>query len=138
MIDCLFCNIEEQKIIASNDLAVAVPDGFPVTEGHTLIIPRRHEPDFLQMTSEELIAVWELAVELAARLRKDDPRITGFNMGANQGESAGQTVQHVHWHLIPRRDGDREDPTGGVRWIFPEKANYRKNMCDVKRVTWNV
>ena len=126
MSECLFCNIDDDRIITSNDLAVAIPDGFPVTEGHTLIIPRRHEPDFLQMTSKELIAVWELAVELAARLRKDDPRITGFNMGANQGESAGQTVQHVHWHLIPRRDGDRKDPTGGVRWIFPEKANYRK------------
>ena len=80
-----FCNIEEQKILSENDLAKAIPDGFPVTEGHTLIIARRHEPDFLGLTSEELVALWELAVEVAYRLLEGDPRITGFNMGPTQG-----------------------------------------------------
>ena len=126
MNECLFCNIDDDRIITSNDLAVAIPDGFPVTEGHTLVITKRHEPDFLRLTPEELSAVWELVVEIASRLRKSDPFITGFNIGANSGKSAGQTVPHAHWHLIPRRDGDRENPTGGVRWIFPEKADYRK------------
>ena len=123
---CPFCDIDEGRIIDFNDLAVAIPDGFPLTEGHTLIIPRRHERDFLSLTDEEMTAVWRLAVHLSERLQEGDPLITGFNMGVNQGKSAGQSIGHVHWHLIPRRDGDREEPFGGVRWIFPEKADYRK------------
>ena len=130
MSKCPFCRIDESRVIDSNELAVAIFDGFPVTEGHVLIIPRRHERDFLLLTPEEVMAVWELAVSVADRLGAGDPLITGFNMGANSGASAGQTVPHAHWHLIPRRDGDRENPTGGVRWIFPEKANYRKKSTN--------
>jgi diadenosine tetraphosphate (Ap4A) HIT family hydrolase len=106
-----------------SEFAVAFPDGFPVTEGHTLVIPKRHVASLFELSDEEQAAVWKLVaqvrVSLVAELRPD-----GFNIGLNDGPAAGQTVMHAHVHIIPRRRGDVVDPRGGVRWIIPGKAQY--------------
>ena len=121
---CLFCSIDQSRIIASNDLAYAISDGFPVTEGHSLIIPRRHVPDYFGLTREELLACDELLRLVKSDLQKHDPSISGFNIGMNAGEAAGQTIFHCHTHLIPRRSGDVDEPRGGVRHLIPGKGAY--------------
>lgn len=122
---CIFCAWAEKELAGENALAAAFADGFPVAEGHTLIVPKRHAATFLDLTEEEMAAVFRLAKEIAGKLQKEDPGISGFNFGANAGRSAGQTVFHCHFHLIPRRDGDHPHPRGGVRAVIPGKADYR-------------
>ena len=122
--DCPFCEIPQDRVIATNDLAVAIRDGFPVTEGHTLIIPRRHLADYFDLEHAERDAIEALARSCRAELMETDASIDGFNIGANAGASAGQTIFHVHVHLIPRRTGDVEKPRGGVRGVIPDKQNY--------------
>lgn len=100
-------------------------DGYPVTSGHTLIIPIRCIEDFSQLTNTELSDAWALVRRRKAQLVREDPSISGFNLGINFGNSAGQTISHCHIHLIPRRRGDTDDPTGGVRGVIPAKANYQ-------------
>jgi diadenosine tetraphosphate (Ap4A) HIT family hydrolase len=121
---CLFCTIDQSRITASNDLAYAIRDGFPVTEGHSLVIPRRHAPDFFGLTADELTACNALLHELRNDVTSSDSTIEGFNIGMNAGAVAGQTVFHCHIHLIPRRKGDVENPRGGVRHIIPGKGFY--------------
>ena len=121
---CVMCeHASGDELVASNALAAAFADGFPLTPGHTLIVPRRHEPDFLALSPAEQAAIWALVPEvrrhLEARLRPD-----GYNIGVNVGEAAGQTVGHAHLHVIPRYRGDVPDPRGGIRWIIPDKARY--------------
>jgi diadenosine tetraphosphate (Ap4A) HIT family hydrolase len=122
--NCLFCHTENERIIAENDLAYAVRDGFPVTELHTLIIPKRHVEDYFSLTQEELLACDELMRLLKDEIMNSDSSVDGFNIGMNSGESAGQTIFHCHIHLIPRRTGDVENPRGGVRHLIPGKGNY--------------
>jgi diadenosine tetraphosphate (Ap4A) HIT family hydrolase len=106
-----------------NDLAVAFRDGFPVSPGHTLVIPRRHVASFFDTTEAERAAL--LALLDAAKAGIDEEfHPDAYNVGINDGPAAGQTVPHVHLHLIPRFSGDKEDPRGGVRWIIPDKARY--------------
>lgn len=107
-----------------NNLAVAFEDKFPVTEGHTLIIPKRHYDDFFLSTREERGAMYELIESRKIELLEKDSLIDGFNVGVNIGLSAGQTVFHVHLHLIPRRTGDIPEPKGGVRGVIPDKMKY--------------
>ncbi|MEO1955273.1 MAG: HIT family protein [Gammaproteobacteria bacterium] len=121
---CLFCNISNERIISENELAYAVRDGFPVTELHTLIIPKRHVKDYFGLTKEELLACDELIKSLKGDISATDSSVSGFNIGMNAGESAGQTVFHCHIHLIPRRSGDVANPRGGVRHLIPGKGNY--------------
>jgi len=121
---CLFCNIEGERVIADNNLAYAVRDGFPVTELHTLIIPKRHVEDYFSLTQEELLACDNLIRYLKDEIMNSDSSVDGFNIGMNAGESAGQTIFHCHIHLIPRRSGDVENPRGGVRHLIPGKGNY--------------
>jgi diadenosine tetraphosphate (Ap4A) HIT family hydrolase len=107
----------------ANDKAKAIYDGFPVSPGHTLIVPNRHLPTFFEATREEQTAMLELLAEMRQRILAEyNP--DGFNIGINDGTAAGQTVMHLHIHLIPRYNGDMPDPRGGVRWIFPDKAAY--------------
>jgi diadenosine tetraphosphate (Ap4A) HIT family hydrolase len=108
-------------LLAENALAVAFKDAFPVSPGHALIVPRRHVEGLFDLTAEEQAALWRLLPEVKARL---DSRHApaGYNVGVNVGEAAGQTVPHVHVHLIPRYAGDVEDPRGGVRWVVPPRA----------------
>lgn len=111
------------RLIASNALAAAFDDGFPLTPGHTLIVPRRHESDFLALSGAEQAAIWALVPEVCRRIEAQ-ANPDGFNIGVNIGEAAGQTVGHAHLHIIPRYRGDVDDPRGGVRWIIPSKAKY--------------
>jgi len=123
--DCPFCNADQSKLLLANEHATAFLDGFPVTPGHTLIVPRRHISSLFEATREEQAAFLDLLAETRGLLlagRNPD----GFNIGINDGVAAGQTVMHLHIHLIPRYAGDTEDPRGGVRWIMPVNAPYWK------------
>lgn len=122
---CPFCAAEIPGVILANDHAVAVYDGFPVTPGHSLIIPRRHMASFFEASREERTALLDLLEEMRTLLQMEH-NPDGFNIGINDGAAAGQTVMHLHIHLIPRYAGDTDDPRGGVRWIMPEKAPYWK------------
>ena len=118
---CLFCTARD--VTRDNALAYATRDTYPVSPGHTLIIPRRHCADFFELTPEELAACMELLVAeqraLAAAGKPD-----GYNVGVNVGLAGGQSIHHVHLHLIPRYNGDHPRPQGGVRQILPSKADY--------------
>lgn len=121
--DCPFCRPDPARVVASTDSALAIRDGFPLSEGHTLVVPRRHVASLFELNPDERAAVWELAAEVRADVdRKLAP--DGFNVGLNDGEAAGQTVMHAHVHVIPRHRGDVDDPRGGVRWVLPRKAAY--------------
>ena len=122
--DCLFCNIESERVIASNEFAFAIKDGFPVTASHTLVIPKRHAETYFDLTADELLACDELLRSLAAEIKRLDPTVEGFNVGMNAGAVAGQTIFHCHIHLIPRRSGDVDNPRGGVRHLIPGKGYY--------------
>ena len=119
-INCVFC----QKECGDDDLAFVIEDGYPVTKGHSLIIPRRHISDYFELHGAEKNAINRLLQQRRLELIKSDPSITGFNIGINAGHSAGQTVAHAHVHLIPRRDDDMDDPRGGVRGVIPDKRIY--------------
>ena len=121
---CLFCEIPEERIIAENELAYVIRDGYPVTELHTLIIPKRHVASYFELGQAEINAINQLIIDAKAEIEKADDTVTGFNIGINNGESAGQTIFHCHIHLIPRRDGDIEDPRGGIRHVIPGKGFY--------------
>jgi diadenosine tetraphosphate (Ap4A) HIT family hydrolase len=105
-------------------LAYAISDGFPVTEGHSLIIPKRHVATYFDLSRPELNACDDLLRQLKRRFQSTDESVSGFNIGMNAGASAGQTIFHCHIHLIPRRDGDVENPRGGVRHLIPGKGHY--------------
>jgi diadenosine tetraphosphate (Ap4A) HIT family hydrolase len=121
---CLFCNVGEERLIAENDLAFAIRDGFPVTELHSLVIPRRHVSDYFELTEEELLACNELLRTVKEEILARDESVKGFNVGANSGLVAGQSVFHCHIHLIPRREGDVPNPKGGIRHVIPGKGAY--------------
>ncbi len=120
---CPFCTLPESRVILANHQAVAVADGFPISPGHTLIIPRRHVESIFELNAKEVNALIMLLAE-AKNVLADEQKPDGFNIGVNDGPAAGQTIPHLHIHLIPRFIGDRPDPRGGVRWIIPEKADY--------------
>jgi diadenosine tetraphosphate (Ap4A) HIT family hydrolase len=122
--ECPFCRVPAGRILDRNELAIAVADGFPVSPGHTLIIPRRHVTDFFDLTEAELLAMATLACTARDRLG-ETLRPDGFNVGANVGAAAGQTVAHVHIHLIPRFVGDVPAPEGGIRNVIPGKGPYK-------------
>jgi diadenosine tetraphosphate (Ap4A) HIT family hydrolase len=120
---CPFCSPEPRRVVGANSLAIAMRDAFPVSLGHTLIVPRRHIAAASEATSEEFAAIWSLLAEVRAdSVRELKP--DGFNVGINDGRAAGQTVMHLHVHLIPRFTGDCPDPRGGVRWVLPQRARY--------------
>ena len=121
---CIFCDrLAAGDLAAENELAAAFPDAFPLTRGHTLVVPRRHEADYFALTPAEQTAMWRLVNTVRARIEREI-HPDGYNVGVNVGQAAGQTVGHVHIHLIPRYPGDVDDPRGGIRWIIPAKAHY--------------
>ncbi len=120
---CPFCALPPERIIDSNDLALVIRDGYPVSPGHTLVIPKRHIGSWFEITPEEQSAILGLLGKAKAVL-EEEFKPDGYNIGINDGPTAGQTVPHLHMHLIPRYKGDLEDPRGGVRWIIPGKAKY--------------
>lgn len=115
---CTFCRLhnEEGVEIAGNELAFAFYDAFPSAPGHILVSPRRHVGHIRELSGEELGALFQLVQTLVAS--------GDHNIGVNDGPLAGQTINHVHVHVVPRKSGDAEDPRGGVRWLFPDTANY--------------
>ena len=121
--NCLFCSAPPEQVLIEHSHALALRDSYPVSPGHSLIIPRRHVVTFFDATDEERLAMLKLLDEMKTRLDREH-KPDGFNIGINNGAAAGQTVMHLHIHLIPRYAGDTPDPRGGVRWIFPEKAAY--------------
>lgn len=121
---CPFCSELSVRSIHSNAFADVITDGFPVSPGHSLIIPKRHVADYFDLTSYEVQAIHELLLVRRSQLLAKDQTITGFNVGINSGADAGQTVFHCHVHLIPRRTGDVNDPQGGVRGVIPDKQKY--------------
>ncbi len=123
MSECRFCLLAQQRIVDEDDLTVTMSDRHPVSQGHSLVIPRRHFASFFEATAEEQAALWAALHRAKANLdAKHSP--DGYNIGVNDGAAAGQTVMHLHIHLIPRYLDDKDDPRGGVRWIFPQKAKY--------------
>jgi len=123
--NCPFCydNVRH-RIIRQLDSAYAIEDGFPVTRGHLLIIPKRHTPDYFSLSKLEKDSIEDILQILRKHILVNDSSVTGFNVGINNGESAGQTIFHAHIHLIPRRDGDTDNPRGGVRGVIPGKRSY--------------
>jgi len=120
--NCPFCNIDRGPL-AENKLAFAIPDKYPVSPGHTLIISWRHVSDYFDLSVAEKQACWDLVDEMKQKLEtQHNP--AGWNIGINTGTVAGQTVFHVHIHLIPRYDGDMENPRGGVRHSVKGKGSY--------------
>ena len=133
---CPFCTLDNSRISLSNTHAIAIYDGFPISPGHALIIPKRHIASLFDATQEEQAALFDLLAAMRQHLLNPDQSLfdketnskvpDGFNIGINDGTAAGQTVMHLHIHLIPRYTYDQPDPRGGVRWIFPDKAAYWK------------
>ena len=121
---CLFCEIDVSRILYQDDLVYVIRDGFPVTELHSLIIPKRHVATYFDLTQEEVLSCNRLMASVKADIESIDGKVTGFNIGVNCGETAGQTILHCHIHLIPRRIGDVENPRGGIRHLIPGKGYY--------------
>jgi diadenosine tetraphosphate (Ap4A) HIT family hydrolase len=121
--DCPFCLVQKNRILLECEFAVVFCDAYPVSEGHTLVVPKRHVTSVFDLPEEERAAVWTLVAQVRAMLTAE-LQPDGFNIGLNDGQAAGQTVGHAHVHIIPRRKGDVADPRGGVRWIIPDKAVY--------------
>ena len=120
---CPFCPPDASRVLHDDELVFVLRDGFPVSPGHVLVIPHRHVGSFFDTTAAERRAILD-AIAIAQRAVEKEHRPDGWNIGINDGAAAGQTVPHLHVHLIPRYKGDRPDPRGGVRWILPEKADY--------------
>jgi len=121
---CLFCNLDKDQIILENDLAVAIMDKYPVNEGHMLFIPKRHFKIYFEATKEEVVALYDLIHE-GKKYLDEKYHPDGYNIGINVGEDGGQTIMHLHIHLIPRYKGDAEDPRGGIRHLKEQLVPYK-------------
>jgi len=122
--NCIFCSKEKLNIIYEDDIFFVIRDSFPVTKDHTLIILNNHDKTYFDLRDKDILQLNNILKFQKESLMQNDNTITGFNIGINQGESAGQTVMHLHIHLIPRRKGDIADPRGGVRGVIPSKQKY--------------
>lgn len=120
---CPFCERLKSDGVARSGAAAAFPDAFPLSEGHSLVVPIRHEPDFFALSTSEQDDLWRMVGSVRARLAAEF-HPDGFNVGLNSGRAAGQTVDHAHIHVIPRFTGDVVDPRGGIRWVLSDKAVY--------------
>lgn len=123
---CPFCTRDPSRIVFETDLVIALRDAYAVAPGHLLLVSRRHVADWFEATPAEQYALTEATVPARAAIMNEH-QPDGFNIGINAGEAAGQTVMHLHMHVIPRYRGDVEDPRGGVRWVVPGKAAYWQN-----------
>ena len=125
---CLFCNIKESGLADESRLAYASYDTYPVSELHCLIIPKRHVNNYFELTNDEVIACNDLIKKIKEEILLKDSSIKGFNIGSNVGKIAGQSILHCHIHLIPRREGDVENPQGGIRSVIPLKQHYKRKV----------
>jgi len=125
---CLFCNSKQSGLAAENELAYVSYDTYPVSEFHCLIIPKRHVSDYFDLNDDEVIACNNLIKQIKEEILLKDPAVKGFNIGTNVGAIAGQSILHCHIHLIPRREGDVDNPQGGVRSVIPKKQHYKRKV----------
>ena len=123
---CIFCKTREEELQFENQLAYSSIDSYPVSEFHSLIVPKRHVETYFELTYEEIQACNELILKTKEKILKQDSKVKGFNIGTNAGKVAGQSIMHCHIHLIPRREWDVEDPQGGVRSVIPKKQHYKR------------
>ena len=121
---CLFCTTKNEDIIVENKFAFATLDSYPVSNQHCLIIPKRHVKEYFELSEEEVVGCDQLIKKIKVKVENNDKTIKGFNIGINSGKEAGQSIMHCHIHLIPRREGDVENPQGGVRGVIPSKQHY--------------
>ncbi|MDC0446819.1 MAG: HIT family protein [Gammaproteobacteria bacterium] len=130
---CIFCNLRDERIIYECNHTIAFIDTYPASPGHTLVVPKRHIPTYFDASEDEILAIGK-AVQICKEFLDNEFNPDAYNIGINNGEAAGQSIKHLHVHIIPRYKGDVEDPKGGVRWILKNKANYwdEKNK---KRIT---
>lgn len=120
---CLFCNLSKDRIKSENNLFMVIRDNFPISKGHTLIISKRHIASFFELNTQEFKELKPILKQAKKDLDNEfSPQ--SYNIGVNDGKYAGQTINHLHIHLIPRYKNDKKEPKGGIRWIFPDKANY--------------
>ena len=120
---CPFCNPAPDRLITQSETALALYDGFPVSPGHALVVPRRHVASWSDATENEKSAIWK-EIDVVRGILDSRHQPDAFNIGINDGIAAGQTVMHIHVHIIPRFSGDVDDPRGGIRWVVPNKATY--------------
>jgi len=130
---CIFCNLRDERIIYECNHTIAFIDTYPASPGHTLVVPKRHIPTYFDASEDEILAIGK-AVQICKEFLDNEFNPDAYNIGINNGEAAGQSIKHLHVHIIPRYKGDVDDPKGGVRWILKNKANYwdEKNK---KRIT---
>lgn len=131
---CIFCKLRDERVIDECEHTISFIDTYPASPGHTLVVPKRHFATYFEATEEEILAIGR-AIQKAKKILDKEYAPDAYNIGINNGEAAGQSVMHLHVHIIPRYTGDVEDPKGGVRWILKNKANYWKNREGMKRVT---
>ena len=125
---CLFCNVNEREYTIDNQLAYVSYDTYPVSKLHCLIIPKRHIKDYFNLTDDELLACNNLINKMKDEIKSKDPTVEGFNLGTNIGKVSGQSIFHCHFHLIPRRKKDVDNPQGGVRSVIPNKQHYKRKI----------
>ena len=123
---CLFCNSKVSGVAHENNLAYASYDTYPVSDQHCLIIPKRHVDDYFELSNDEVIACNDLIKIIKKEILDSDQSVKAFNIGTNAGKLAGQSIMHCHIHLIPRREGDVDNPQGGVRSVIPKKQHYKR------------
>ena len=123
---CIFCKIRKEEIQFENHLAYSSKDSYPVSKFHSLIVPKRHVETYFDLNEEEIQACNDLILKTKEKILKLDSSVKGFNIGTNAGKVAGQSIMHCHIHLIPRREGDVENPQGGIRSVIPKKQHYKR------------
>ena len=125
---CIFCKIRKEELQFENQLAYSSKDSYPVSKFHSLIVPKRHVETYFDLNEEEIQACNDLILKTKEKILKLDSSVKGFNIGTNAGKVAGQSIMHCHIHLIPRREGDVENPQGGVRSVIPSKQHYKRKF----------
>ena len=123
---CIFCKIRKEELKFENEFAYSSSDSYPVSKFHSLIIHKRHILNYFELNKDEILACNELILKTKKQILKEDPDVKGFNIGSNVGKVAGQSIMHCHIHLIPRREGDVENPQGGIRSVIPLKQHYTR------------
>ena len=121
---CIFCSIRKNELIFEYSLAYASKDSYPVTKFHSLVVPKSCIKKYIDLNDKEILACDDLIKKLQQKITSEDSTVKGFNVGTNSGKVAGQSIFHCHIHVIPRREGDVENPQGGVRSVIPSKQHY--------------
>ena len=129
---CLFCDVQKEENLLVNKHSLGRFDENPISKGHALIFPKKHIVSFFELTEEELKDLYQTIKQMKKIIDKEH-KPDAYNIGINDGEAAGRTINHLHIHLIPRYNGDCENPRGGVRKLFPEKADYTKNVLEHRK-----